>query len=129
MSLTNYSEDLVLDFLLTTATATRPTDWYVGLFTAAPGEAGGGTEVSGSGYARKAATFTVSGSAPTTATNSGAIEFDAATGSWGTITHVAIFDALTSGNMIAYATLSASKVVGLNDIFRIQTSNLSITLD
>jgi hypothetical protein len=129
MSLTNFSEDLVLDWLFTTGTATRPTDWYVGLFTAAPGEGGGGTEVSGNGYARKSASFTVSGSAPTTATNSSAIEFDAATGSWGTITHVAIFDALTSGNMIAYATLSASKAIGTNDIFRIQSSNLSITLD
>lgn len=129
MSFTNFSEDLVLDFLLTTGTATRPTVWYVGLFTAAPGEAGGGTEVSGNGYARKTATFTVSGTAPTTATNSGAVEFDAATGTWGTITHVAIFDALTSGNMLAYATLSASKTIGINDIFRIQASNLNITLD
>jgi hypothetical protein len=129
MSLTNYAEDQVLKWAFTTGSVTRPTDWYVGLFTAAPGETGGGTEVSGNGYGRKAATFSVSGTAPTTATNTGAIEFDAATGSWGTITHVAIFDAVTSGNMIAYAALSTSKVVGENDIFRIQTSNLSITLD
>jgi len=129
MSFTNYSEDLVLNWLLTTGSATRPTAWYVGLFTAAPGETGGGTEVSGNGYAREAATFTVSGTAPTSATNSSAVEFDPATASWGTITHVAIFDALTTGNMIAYAELSASKAIGTNDIFRIPSSNLTITLD
>jgi len=124
MSFTNYSEDLVLNWLLTTGSATRPTAWYVGL-----GETGGGTEVSGNGYAREAATFTVSGTAPTSATNSSAVEFDPATASWGTITHVAIFDALTTGNMIAYAELSASKAIGTNDIFRIPSSNLTITLD
>lgn len=129
MSFTNFAEDLVLDWLLTTGTATRPTEWYVGLFTAAPGETGGGTEVSGNAYARKAATFTVSGTAPTSATNNAAIEFDPATGSWGTITHVAIFDAATSGNMLAYAQLTESKAISTNDIFRIPASNLTVTLD
>lgn len=129
MSFTNFSEDLVLKWLLTTGSATRPTTWYVGLFTAAPGETGGGTEVSGNNYSRTSATFSVSGTAPTSATNSSAIEFPAASASWGTITHVAIFDASTSGNMIAYATLSASKAIGTNDIFRIPASNLTVTLD
>lgn len=131
MSFSNFSENLVLNWIFTANTATRPTTWYVGLFTAAPGETGGGTEVStvSTGYARQTAAFTVSGTAPTQATNSAAIEFPTATASWGTISHVAIFDASTSGNMLAYATLGASKTIASGDVFRIPASNLTVTLD
>ena len=69
-SFTDYTENLVLTYLLTTDSATRPTAWYVGLFTAAPSDTGGGTEVSGNGYARVVTgTITVSGTSPTNATN------------------------------------------------------------
>jgi hypothetical protein len=101
MSLTNTFETTVLTWLLTASSATRPTSWYLGLFTVAPTDAGGGTEVSGTGYVREAVTFTVTGD---TASNSAAVEWPVAGGSWGTITDLAIFDAVTSGNMIGYAT-------------------------
>jgi hypothetical protein len=128
-SFTDHTESLVLNWLFTTNTATRPTAWYVGLFTAAPGETGGGTEVSGNAYARKATgTITVSGTA-TTATNSAAIEFDPASGgNWGTITHAAIFDASTSGNMLAYAELTTARTINDGDVFRVPASSLTITL-
>lgn len=128
-SFTDYTENLVLNWLLTTNSATRPTAWYVGLFTAAPSDTGGGTEVSGNAYARKATgTITVSGTA-TTATNSAAIEFAAASGgNWGTITHAAIFDASTGGNMIAWAVLTTSRTINDGDVFRIPASSLTVTL-
>lgn len=128
-SFTNYTENLVLTWLLTTGSATRPTAWYVGLFTAAPNDAGGGTEVSGNGYARKVTgTITVSGT-DTTATNSAAIEFAAASGgNWGTITHAAIFDAETGGNMIAWAQLTTARTINDGDVFRIPASSLTVTL-
>jgi hypothetical protein len=128
-SFSDYTENLVLNFLFTTNTATRPTAWYVGLFTGAPSDTGGGTEVSGSGYVRKVTgTITVSGTA-TTATNSAAIEFDPASGgNWGTITHAAIFDAETSGNMLAWAPLTVSRTINDGDVFRIPASSLTITL-
>ena len=78
MSLVNAFETHVLTYLFTTGSVTRPTAWYIGLFTDNPDEAGAGTEISGNGYARKAVTFTVSGN---NASNSSAIDFDAATGS------------------------------------------------
>lgn len=127
--LSNYAEDLVLDWLFTTGSATRPTTWFVGLFTVAPGEGGGGTEVSGGSYARQSATFTVSGTAPTQAANSTAIEFPTATGNWGTIVAAAIFDASTAGNMIAFADLTTSKTIDSGDVFRFNASSLTITLD
>ena len=126
-SFTDYTENLALTYLFTTGSVTRPTAWYVGLFTAAPSDTGGGTEVSGSGYARKSAAFTVSGTG-TLATNSAAIDFDAATGSWGTIVAIAIFDALTTGNMLAWADLTTSKTISSGDVLRIPAGDLDITL-
>ena len=127
--LTDYAEDLVLDWLFTTGSATRPTVWYVGLYTVAPSETGGGTEVSGGSYARTSATFTVTGTAPTTASNSAAVEFPEATGSWGTIVAAGIFDASTSGNLIAFANLTTSKTIDTGDVLRFNTGALDITLD
>jgi hypothetical protein len=128
-SFTNYTENLVLTYLFTNGSATRPTAWYVGLFTAAPSDAGGGTEVTGNGYVRKVTgTITVSGT-DTTATNSSAIEFAAASGgNWGTVTHAAIFDAETSGNMLAWAQLTTARTINDGDVFRIPASSLTITL-
>ena len=128
-SFTDYTENLVLNWLLTTNSATRPTAWYVGLFTAAPSDTGGGTEVSGNGYARKATgTMTITGTT-TTATNAAAIEFAAASGgNWGTLTHAAIFDALTTGNMLAWAPLTTSRTINDGDVFRIPASSLTVTL-
>lgn len=126
MSFTNDLETRVLQWALTTGSPTRPTAWYVGLFTAAPGEAGGGTEVAGNAYVREAVTFTVSGN---TASNDAAIEWPTATGSWGTVTHVAVFDASTSGNMLVYATLTAAKTISTGDVLRIPLGDLDVTLD
>jgi hypothetical protein len=85
--------------------------------------------VSGSGYAREATgTITVSGT-DTTATNAAAIEFDPASGgNWGTITHAAIFDASTGGNMIAWAQLTTSRTINDGDVFRIPAGSLTVTL-
>ena len=129
-SFTDHTESLVLTWLLTNGTATRPTAWFVGLFTAAPSDTGGGTEVSGSGYARKATgTMTISGTSPTTATNSAAIEFDAASGgNWGSIGWAAIFDASTGGNMIAWAALSTARTINDGDVLRIPAGDLDVTL-
>lgn len=129
-SFTDYTENLVLNWLFTANSATRPTAWYVGLFTAAPSDSGGGTEVSGNAYARTATgTMSVSGTSPTNCTNSAAIEFPAASGgNWGTITHVAIFDASTSGNMLGWASLTTSRTINDGDILRIPAGDLDITL-
>jgi hypothetical protein len=126
MSLTNTFETRTLQWLFDDAAVTRPTAWYIALFTAAPSDTGGGTEVSGGSYAREAVDFTISGD---TASNSASIEFTAATASWGTVTHMAIMDASTSGNMIAYAALTASKDIGTGDILRFNAGDIDVTLD
>lgn len=125
MSFSNEFETRVLQWTFTTGSPTRPTAWYVALFTDDPTDAGTGTEVSGGSYARTAVTFTVSGD---TASNSGAVEFPEATGSWGTITHIGIYDASTSGNLIAHAALTASKAIASGDILRFPIGELDVTL-
>ena len=129
-SFTDHTENLVLTWLLTSGTATRPTAWYVGLFTAAPSDTGGGTEVSGNAYARVVTgTITVSGTSPTNATNAAAIEFAAASGgNWGSIGWAGIFDASTSGNLLAWAPLSTARTINDGDVLRIPATSLSITL-
>ena len=128
-SFTDHAEDLVLNWLLTGNTATRPTQWYVGLFTTATGETGGGTEVSGGDYVREAASFSVSGTDPTKAENTGAIEFPTASDNWGEITHIGLFDAASGGNMLVHAPLNVAKTIGTGDVFRIPAGDLEITLD
>ena len=128
MSFTNYLENAVMDHVFGAGTFAKP-GRHVALFTAAPGEAGGGTELVNGGYARQSAAFTVSGTAPTQATNTSAIEYPTATASWGTVTHVAVFDAATGGNMVAFAALSVAKTIGSGDVFRIPAANLTFTLD
>ena len=126
MSFTNFLETEILDHVFAGAAYTAPSTKYIGLFTAAPGETGGGTEVSGSAYARQTMAFTTSGD---TTSNNAAVEFPTATGSWGTITHVGIFDAVTSGNLMVYATLTASKAIASGDVFRVPSGDLDITLN
>ena len=126
MSFTNFLETEILDHVFAGAAYTAPSTKYIGLFTAAPGETGGGTEVSGNAYARQTMAFTTSGD---TTSNSAAVEFPTATGSWGTITHVGIFDAVSSGNLMVYATLTASKAIASGDVFRVPSGDLDITLN
>ena len=125
MSFSNTYETNILKWAFTTDSVTRPTNWYLGLFTSAPTESGG-TEISGNGYTRKSVTFSVTGD---TATNSGSVEFDAATGSWGTITHAAVFDASSGGAQIAYAALTTAKAISTGDVLRFPVGDVDITLD
>ena len=126
MSFSNTYETNVLTWTFTSGSVTRPTAWYLGLFTAAPGEAGGGTEVSGGSYVREAVTFSVTGD---TATNTAAVEWPVATSTWGTITHIAVYDASSGGNQIAYAALTNAKTIASGDVLRVPANELDITLD
>jgi len=126
MSFSNFLETEILDHVFGAAAYTAPTTLYLALFTATPGETGGGTEVSGNGYVRKAVAFTTSGN---TTSNTSAVEYPTATGSFGTVTSVGVFDASTSGNLMAFAALSSSKTIETGDVFRVPAADLDITLD
>jgi hypothetical protein len=127
-ALSDFSEKLLLDWLMTNGSATRPTAWYVALYTAAPSDAGGGTEVSGNGYAREAVVFDAASSPAGTTSNTGAVSFTAAGGSWGTITHLGIFDADTGGNLLWHGALTAPKTVGDGDTLEFAIGNIDLTI-
>ena len=124
----DYLEDKVLDHVFGGTAYTAPSTLYVALYTVAPDDTGGGTEVTGGSYARQTATFTVSGTSPTTATNAASIEYPTATANYGTVTSVGILDASSGGNLLAYADLDTSKVVSTGDVFRFDAGDLDITL-
>lgn len=127
-ALSDYSEKLILDWLMTTGSATRPTAWYIGLFTAAPSDSGGGTEVSGSGYSRQSVTFAAATSPGGTTDNTGSVSFTASGGDWGSITHIGIFDASTSGNLLWHGSLSSSKTVNDGDTLQFAAGAVDLTL-
>jgi hypothetical protein len=126
-ALSNYLENKLLDHALATTAYTKPTTVYVALFTTDPTDAGTGTEVSGGAYVRKAVTFGAATGG--SASNSADVTFDVATASWGTVTHLAIFDAATAGNMLFHGAFTQSKAIASNDQFKIPAGNLTITLN
>ncbi len=125
--MSNYLENALINATLRNTAYTSPAAVYVGLYTSDPGEGNTGTEVSGGSYARTAVTF----GSPSNgvSTNSASVTFPTATGTWGTVTHVGILDASTSGNLLYYTALDASKSIASGDVFTISTGNLSVTLE
>ena len=115
---TTYLRNKILDHMLGGPDYTRPATVYVALFNAAPSIAGGGTEVSGGSYARVAVTNDATNWPAASSgqkSNGLAVTFAQATASWGTVTHAAIFDALTGGNMLHFTTLPNPRTVKLAD--------------
>lgn len=126
MSFSNYLETEILDHVFSGNSYTAPTTLYLSLHTANPDEDGSGTEVTGGGYARQTVTFTTSGN---TSTTSAAVEYPTATASYGTVSHVGVWDASTAGNLLCYASLTSSKTIDTGDVFRVPAGDLDITLD
>lgn len=129
----NYLENKVLDHVLRNTAYTQPGALYLGLFKNTSGNAAtnleAGTltdEVSGGSYARKTVAFSAasSGSAATSAT----VTFDTASANWGTITHVAVLDASTSGNVLFWGAVTTSKTIETGDTFQVSSGNLTISL-
>ena len=122
----NFLENALINAVLRNTSYTSPTTVYVGLFTDDPTDADTGTEVTGGSYARTAVTM----GAPSdgVSTNSADVTFPTATASWGTVTHIGIHDASTSGNLLFHTPLDTSKTIDSGDIFKITTGNLSVTL-
>lgn len=126
---TDFWENELIDHLFRARSYTPGTVRAIALFTAAPGEAGGGTEVSGGAYARvdHAASFSnwegtgaevtavdSAGTGGHTA-NNGTVTFPTPTANWGLVTHTAILDATSGGNMLIYGALTASKNINNGD--------------
>jgi hypothetical protein len=126
-AISDYYENKIIDHMLRAQAFTPPSTIYLALYTVAPTDAGGGTEVSGGGYARQAITLSAASAGATS--NSADITFPTATADWGTIVAVGIFDISTGGNLLWYGNLTQSKTVNNGDTFKINAGDLDITLD
>tara|TARA_R110002167_G_scaffold30764_7_gene101635 strand:+ start:872 stop:1258 length:387 start_codon:yes stop_codon:yes gene_type:complete len=124
-ALSNFAENEMLDHMLGTGAYTAPSNVFLSLWTSDPTDAGSGTELSGSGYVRKDINFGASSSG--VATSSGVVTFDTASGSWGTVTHIGIHDAVSSGNLLFHGALTASKAIGSGDVMQIANGAITIT--
>jgi len=124
--MSNYLETALVNATLRNTSYTSPATVYAALFTTDPTDAGTGTEVSGGAYARTSITFGSPSNGVTT--NSADVTFPTCTAAWGTVTHMGIYDASTSGNLLYHTPLDASKTVDSGDIFKISSGNLSVTL-
>jgi hypothetical protein len=124
----DYLENLIVDHLFRTRTFTKPSALWVALFTAAPTDAGGGTEVTGGSYARvnlapldtnwNATQGGTSGNSSGTGgqtSNAVAITFAAPTANWGTVTHFGLYDASTAGNLLIWDALTTAKTINSGD--------------
>jgi hypothetical protein len=122
----NYLENAIINATLRATSYTSPSSVFVALFTSDPTDAGSGTELSGNAYTRKAVTFSAPSNGVTS--NSADVNFDQATGNWGTVSHIGIYDASTGGNLLYHTPLTSSKTIETGDLFKIATSSLVVTL-
>ena len=123
----DFLELKILEHTLGITAYTQPTTVYLALFTTDPTDAGTGTEVSGGGYVRQSIAWNTPASGAVT--NSADVTFPQATGNYGTVTHIGIYDASSAGNLLYHGALSASKSVETNDTFLVEAGDLSISLD
>ncbi len=134
---TDYLEESVLNAIaslgavdLADGTVTAGTGGFIGLFTAAPNDTGGGTECAGGSYARFPVTAAGFGAAAGGAiTNAAEFKWADATADWGTVTHIGLFDAVTTGNLIVYGSLTSSVAINNGDIFKIPASGFTIQMN
>ena len=131
----NYLEGQLLNLIFRTQVAWKPTSVHVALFTAAPTDAGGGTEVSGNAYARVPVTqadaqWAAPSGTPRQTSNVNPINFATPTPSgWGTVTHFGIYDQLSGGNLLYWGALAQSKVINAGDTVTFGAGQLTVQED
>jgi|TARA_R110002110_G_scaffold133494_13_gene315897 hypothetical protein len=125
-SFSDYLEDAVLNYVFRNTGTPTSTNVYLALYTVAPSDTGGGTEVSGAGYARQATAFDASSGGAIT--NTSAEEFTASGGTFGTVVAVGIFDAVTAGNLLAWDAINSTTLADGDKItFPIGDIDISLT--
>ena len=139
----DFLENQLVDHILRgqTFSSTAPASLFVALFTAAPNDAGGGTEVTGGSYARVGVTRALTAwagtqGAGTTVASSGTggvtsnnatITFPTPTASWGTVTHFGIFDAATGGNLFFHGAITTPQTINTGNTVSFAAGQLVIT--
>lgn len=130
-SFSDFLENKILDHVFGSVAYAAPVTFYLAAYTAAPSDAGGGTEVTGGAYARVAITnnaVNFPASAGGAKSNGTVITFPTATASWGTVTHLAIMDAASAGNQIGWSPLTLAKLIDTADTMSVPVGSLALSL-
>ena len=125
--MSDYLELKFLDHFTGTASTSAPSAVYLGLATGSIGDDASGSELTGNNYSRKAITF-ASASSGSIASNAN-VEFDPATGNWGSVSHWGIFDASSSGNLLFHGSFTSAKTIASGDILKVASGSLTISAD
>lgn len=122
-SLSDYLENAVADLVLNGTAFTALSTVYVKLHLGAPGESG--TANAATETTRKAATFGAAASGVSTSdADISWTSYPAAE----TVTHVSVWDAVSSGNCLLTGALTASKTMGVGDTLTIPTGSMTLTM-
>ena len=121
MGATSLTKTLLGEYLLTDETVTRPTSWFVALFV-------GETEVSGTGYERKAVVFEETATAGIFKNNAD-IDFGKAGSSWGTVDKYKIYTLSSGGDILIEEEFDTAKTIGEGITFKILEGDLSVTIE
>jgi hypothetical protein len=138
-ALSDFLEKKFLDHLFGNTAYTAPATLYLGAFTSAPTDAGGGTElaIGTNGYARASVANNTT-NFPNQAVNvaksysngSTAITFPTCTtADWGSIVACAWFDASSAGNMLVWGTLTVPKTIQVGDTLTFPAGTFTLALD
>lgn len=132
-ALTNYAEELLLTWMLTASSATRPTAWYVSLHLSDPGETGAAGEVTtgeDADYVRKSITFADPVSASGQVVSTGAVTWTVNGASAGyTVSHLMISDALTAGNPLVKGALPVPVALVAGQVLTFSIGDIIAALD
>jgi hypothetical protein len=124
-SKSDYLENKLLDHVLTNTAYTSPTTVYVGLYTVAPTDAGGGTEVTGNNYARESVSFASAVAGETS--NDAEVEFGTPSATWGEVVAFGVFDADTAGNLLYWGDLTNAKTINSGDVVKFLVNELDVS--
>ena len=142
-ALSDYLENKLVDHVFRGQAYTAPSTIYVALFTSACSDSAAGTEVSVGSYVRPglaaslvnwagtqaAASTTASSGTSGTTSNNAAITFATPSAGWGTVTHIGLMDAVTSGNLLVCTALSTSKTINSGDAVSFPAASLTVQID
>jgi len=122
----DYLENKILDYVLRDQADWAPATVYLSLHTADVTDAGSGAECSGGSYARQAIAFDAAHATAGTIANSDVETFSGMPAA--TVTHMGLWDASSSGNLLFHGALAASKTVAASDTVQFAAGSIVITL-
>lgn len=133
-SLSQYLKAKLLEHAFGANTYTPPVTVYLALYTTAPTDAGGGVEVSGGSYARKAVTNNTTnfpattGTSTKTSTLNVAQTFTTASASWGTVVASAWMDASSGGNQLSWSDATVPQTVDSGATVTVAGAAINVTM-